>query len=381
MDRLRYLRQNIKTILDFDEHSNEAIVQHLFTLKDFAEPKLYLTELLGIEKVADIDVFVSCFEIECNVSTSSVDSKPDASKKSKEKSKSDRKNDNPSFVSNNANSYGSNKNGTKKNEKNEKKINVRQAMQMKKEILQEQESLKSAPSVSDPMCSDDYVVCGCMSTRHKFIGSCIGCGRIICEKEIACILSKECPSCGDLRCFPPLTSNEMLKTEAIFSFDKGKYSTDQLSKAYFQKDRLLQYDREHAKRTHVHDAQEDYYETTTWLDEKDKKRIDKKQEQKKRAALPSNRKYKMTIDLAGRRVMSEVNTEPDFDSEEEEEEEEEEEKMEGERKPKVNISLEKEKDKEGTSDVKSTNNTFENASLVKNGNKIGDVYRLLRQIK
>jgi hypothetical protein len=35
--------------------------------------------------------------------------------------------------------------------------------------------------------------------------------------------------------------------------------------AYRQKDKLLMFDKEHAKRTHVHDAQADYYETGRYV--------------------------------------------------------------------------------------------------------------------
>eukprot|EP01031_Cornospumella_fuschlensis_P010592 gene10592-12969_t len=51
--------------------------------------------------------------------------------------------------------------------------------------------------------------------------------------------------------------------------------------AYEQRDRLLTFDREHAKRTQVRDAQADYYVTNAWstqeereqADEEDKKRM------------------------------------------------------------------------------------------------------------
>ena len=46
--------------------------------------------------------------------------------------------------------------------------------------------------------------------------------------------------------------------------------------AYRMLDKLLQFDRENAQRTHVHDAQEDHYETGTWLTEEEKEDIDRR---------------------------------------------------------------------------------------------------------
>ena len=61
--------------------------------------------------------------------------------------------------------------------------------------------------------------------------------------------SKKCPGCGELQNFPSQTLNEILQTDSDFCGGKGKYSLDQLTSAYALKDRLLGYDREHAKRT------------------------------------------------------------------------------------------------------------------------------------
>lgn len=74
-------------------------------------------------------------------------------------------------------------------------------------------------------------------------------------------------------------------------------------RAYAQKDKLLMFDREHAKRTQVHDAQSDYYESSTWLTEEEKREIDEKQRKKKekreRRPLP-----KIAFDMAGRRMVA-----------------------------------------------------------------------------
>jgi len=75
-------------------------------------------------------------------------------------------------------------------------------------------------------------------------------------------------------------------------------------KAYKMLDKLLQFDKENAQRTHVHDAQADYYETGTWLTEEEKADIAKRealrQEAKKKK---SQRKINIRFDIAGRRVV------------------------------------------------------------------------------
>jgi hypothetical protein len=76
--------------------------------------------------------------------------------------------------------------------------------------------------------------------------------------------------------------------------------------AYQQKDKLLTFDREHAKRTHVNDASADYYESATWLSPEEKAALDEKERRRREASRPSNRRYKMSFDLAGRRVIEVV---------------------------------------------------------------------------
>lgn len=96
------------------------------------------------------------------------------------------------------------------------------------------------------------VVCGCMATRHPLAASCVECGRVVCDKEISS--SFICPFCK-ASILPPLSYEEV----SISGFDQST------KKAYKLKDKLLQFDKENAKRTQVHDAQADYYENSTWL--------------------------------------------------------------------------------------------------------------------
>ena len=49
--------------------------------------------------------------------------------------------------------------------------------------------------------------------------------------------------------------------------------------------------------------QADYYETGTWLSEEEKKDMDEAEQRRRDARKPSNRKFKMTFDMAGRLVL------------------------------------------------------------------------------
>ena len=46
--------------------------------------------------------------------------------------------------------------------------------------------------------------------------------------------------------------------------------------------------------------QADYYETGTWLTEEEKKEMDNNERKRREAKKPSNRKFKMSFDIAGR---------------------------------------------------------------------------------
>ena len=87
-------------------------------------------------------------------------------------------------------------------------------------------------------------------------------------------------------------------------------------RSYAQKDKLLIFDREHAKRTHVHDAQADYYESSTWLTPEEKKLIDDKLRKKKERRDRRPTTKRITLDLAGRKVVEYIRNEDEDDTEE-----------------------------------------------------------------
>lgn len=131
--------------------------------------------------------------------------------------------------------------------------------------------------------------CNCMASRHKFNTSCKGCGWIACVNH----QHSKCNFCDEVL-QPTMNSEEAI----LLGYDEATV------KAYKMLDKLLQFDKENAQRTHVHDAQADYYETGTWLTEEEKADIAKREALRQDAKKKkSHRKVNIRFDIAGRRVV------------------------------------------------------------------------------
>jgi hypothetical protein len=103
--------------------------------------------------------------------------------------------------------------------------------------------------------------CGCQGTRHKLFASCTSCGRIICDAEKGCVQATTTPfAC--LHCGEP-TARQPLTAEQVFALCVD----DETVIVYKHKDKLLQFDKENAKRTQVLDSQVVYIMVyfCTWL--------------------------------------------------------------------------------------------------------------------
>ena len=120
------------------------------------------------------------------------------------------------------------------------------------------------------------------------VGSCIGCGKIYGSAEGHILDSGRCLFCKERKVFPSLRQSE-LSQKSLGGIKENQIAG--VMRAYEVKDRLLQFDSENATRTHVHDAQNDYYESSTWLTEEEKAAIDRKRKKATEAKKPSNRRY------------------------------------------------------------------------------------------
>ena len=122
-------------------------------------------------------------------------------------------------------------------------------------------------------------VCGGFGTVHKPLTNCLHCGRIACETEGYGF----CGFCGYL-----------IEKVAVAGHNRdGKFD-----KALLHKERLLKFDREFTKRTHVYDDQADYFSntTSTWLDERERNDAEEKDEAR-RKDIHERKKHTLTLDL------------------------------------------------------------------------------------
>lgn len=188
-----------------------------------------------------------------------------------------------------------------------------------------------------------------MAKRHNFFTSCINCGFIVCDQDEEITSSLQCPYCNAALLLPMNADEAQLIGE-----------NESVVEAYRLKDKLLIFDKENTKRTHVFDAQADYYESANWLSEDEKKRIDDKE--RRRRAAKKNRgltnKINIRFDLAGRKIIEYVK-----DNGEVEEGEDEEEEYEGEEEEDDTV----------------TGLSYGNTGLQNQRGRAGEVYRLMKQ--
>mmetsp|Transcript_13647 Transcript_13647/g.18668 ORF Transcript_13647/g.18668 Transcript_13647/m.18668 type:complete len:199 (+) Transcript_13647:35-631(+) len=182
--------------------------------------------------------------------------------------------------------------------------------------------------------------CKCFATKHPFLTSCSSCGFILCEKEKDSL--SQCGFCGSALKLP-MTAEQA----ALANLDASTV------KAYAQKDKLLLFDREHAKRTHVHDAQADYYDSSAWLTPEEKQLIDDKLRKRKEARERRPATKRITFDLAGRKITEYIGDE--------------------------------DVEKEDTVDIAPSavlidSITYQNTDLENRRSKAGDVYRQMKQM-
>ena len=147
--------------------------------------------------------------------------------------------------------------------------------------------------------------CSCFATQHKFVGSCTACGRIMCENEG--VLPTACLGCNGL-VLAPMSADEAINL--------GYANNEQAANAYRLKDRLLVFDKEHAKRTQVFDMHADYYESATWLTAEEKEIIDAREKKRREKYNKTKRITRFNIDLTSGEVVEGDSSDSDDDSHE-----------------------------------------------------------------
>uniref|UniRef100_A0A2M4BJ76 Putative activating signal cointegrator 1 n=1 Tax=Anopheles marajoara TaxID=58244 RepID=A0A2M4BJ76_9DIPT len=147
--------------------------------------------------------------------------------------------------------------------------------------------------------------CDCQAVKHKLINNCLHCGRIVCEQEG----SGPCLFCGSLVC----TAEEQQLIDAASR--KGNQLKRTLmeqerpngwAEALATRNRLLEYDRNSARRTAVIDDESDYFRTNSvWLNDAERSKLEQLEEELREQKHASRLSRKITIDFAGRQVIEE----------------------------------------------------------------------------
>lgn len=159
-------------------------------------------------------------------------------------------------------------------------------------------------------------ICECQAAKHALVNNCQGCGRIVCEQEG----SGPCFFCHSLVCSKQeqeIIDRNSKKSDRLRDFlmrqtpmDATDSAADNtgLVKALQHRDRLLEYDKTSAKRTHVIDDESDYFATDSnqWLQSGERKALQCKEAELRERRFASRRDRKVTIDFAGRRVVEEL---------------------------------------------------------------------------
>ena len=147
--------------------------------------------------------------------------------------------------------------------------------------------------------------CTCQATKHALLNNCLSCGKIVCAQE----WSGPCLFCGQLvvsRAEQAVLDKKNKKSEQLYKKLAGD-SRAQYQAALDNKDRLLEYDANSAKRTQIIDDESDYFnvDSNKWLTPQQRQALQAKKEELHADKHRSRLDRRITFDFAGRRVVEE----------------------------------------------------------------------------
>mmetsp|Transcript_6061 Transcript_6061/g.12468 ORF Transcript_6061/g.12468 Transcript_6061/m.12468 type:complete len:306 (-) Transcript_6061:179-1096(-) len=297
----RLLENALGKLLGFEEGEAEDLLEHLFTIDSDDDLSEYLVQLLGGQTPEMIDFVENMSRYRRGESIASVaenqgeDDRKESVKTAAAVSSNQETAALDSFraMATGNNTKTAKKNAGRKNTNQKqggksrvpppKNVNNRKSPPPQTDQVQNPLDSSSSFSVHNPTRQQEKkdvveksrpargkakVVCGCFGTKYKALTNCLYCGRIICEKEGYGF----CPFCG------------FMVEEAV----------DGNGKAFQQKERLLRFDRDFARRTQVFDDQADYQVPSTWMTEEEKKEAEENQQKH----LESLRRPKQRLNLA-----------------------------------------------------------------------------------
>ncbi|XP_065218336.1 activating signal cointegrator 1 isoform X2 [Planococcus citri] len=151
-------------------------------------------------------------------------------------------------------------------------------------------------------------LCNCEAKKHALINNCMKCGRIVCQQEG----SGPCFVCETLVCtneellvFNGDTDKASKLYEQLLTQEKPKVQMQKgLQEAINQRNKLLEFDRNTEKHTHVFDDDSDYYcSVNPWLTLDQRDEIKKKEEEFFKKKNQSRMEKKITINIEGGKIV------------------------------------------------------------------------------
>jgi len=148
--------------------------------------------------------------------------------------------------------------------------------------------------------------CECQAVKHPLINNCLSCGRIVCSQEG----SGPCLFCANLvvtREEQAILDKKNKKSEYLYKKLAGD-SRSQYQAALENKNKLLEFDANSAKRTQIIDDESDYFnvDSNKWLTPQQREALSKKKEELHNEKHKSRLDRRITFDFAGRRVLEDV---------------------------------------------------------------------------
>ncbi|XP_015179609.1 PREDICTED: activating signal cointegrator 1 isoform X4 [Polistes dominula] len=144
--------------------------------------------------------------------------------------------------------------------------------------------------------------CDCEAKKHSLINNCNNCGRIVCYQEG----SGPCFFCGTLVCSreqQAILSSNTKQADDLYNKLMDRKPNKGLEESIKQRDKLLEYDRNSARRTKVIDDESDYFQTnSTWLTSAEREKFRKREEEISAQKHASRLSRKVTLDFIGREV-------------------------------------------------------------------------------
>ncbi|XP_011174576.1 activating signal cointegrator 1 [Solenopsis invicta] len=147
--------------------------------------------------------------------------------------------------------------------------------------------------------------CNCEATRHALINNCLNCGRIVCVQEG----SGPCFFCEELVCSSKeqaLLQSNTKQGDNLYSKLMDQKPSKDFENSLKHRDKLLEFDRNSARRTKVIDDESDYYHSnSTWLSHDERKKLQKQEEEALVRKHASRLDRRVKIDFMGRVVVDE----------------------------------------------------------------------------